>query len=148
MLRLSSWTLAAALLASTLLGAVLLPSRAEAGPGRERVLHYRISGSPQADGCGQRVVLAARNLTFLDDNRLHADVVDRVYSIERRDGRIIASGRFDSTYACDGTQISESWDLTPQPEGSLVGVLSSTWRLEPGCEPCTIVFRIRAVPVR
>lgn len=108
---------------------------------------WRISGNPQSDGCGGRLVLAARHLTFTG-RTMHADVVDRTYALTRRGDERVADGHFDSDAACPGTRVYERWDLRQVASGILEGTLSSTWRLTPRCEECVVVFQIRAERVQ
>ena len=107
MRRRRSTRAAGAFTAAALALAVTLP--AEAGPTRPTPRpaadeRYRITGRPAADGCGGRIVLAARHLRF-GARTLFADVVDRTYALERRGRRRIAEGRFEDDYACPGTRI-------------------------------------------
>jgi hypothetical protein len=103
-------------------------------------------GRPAGDGCGGHIYLAARTISF-GASTMFADVVRRTYALRREGDRLIASGEFDASGACDGTRIRERWDLRRVDADVLEGRLASTWQLPPSCTACTITFRLRAVRV-
>ena len=109
---------------------------------------YRIEGRPEADGCGGRIVLAARVIT-LDRARgtLFADVVNRTYRARFPGPRVLAEGRFEDDIAC-GRGVAERWELARSGPHELRGTLESTWAIAPSCAPCTIRFALRAIRIR
>ncbi|MFK7988474.1 MAG: hypothetical protein AB8I08_20800 [Sandaracinaceae bacterium] len=136
--------LAATLALSVTAAAAPVARPSEPEPGSE---HWRITGAPSADGCGGRIVLVVQHLRFTAST-MFGDVVNRLYQYERRGDLRVAEGQFDADFACAGTQLYERWELRQRGPDVLVGELSSTWHLEPSCEPCTIRFRIRAERMR
>lgn len=124
----------------------LVEERAPAPPRPAGPERYRVIGRPAGDGCGGRIYLATRTITLHAQTML-ADVVDRTYTLRREGPRLIASGRFRSNAACDGTHIRERWELRRVDADTLEGRLDSTWQLPPSCTECTITFRLRAIRV-
>ncbi len=109
---------------------------------------YTIGGAPVVDGCGGRIVLAARNIRVDPSTRtLYADVVDRTYEARIESGQLIAEGRFPARAACQSSTIFERWTLTQNAAGGLDGTLTSLWMLPPNCShPCQISFVITTTP--
>ncbi len=139
---------AAVLLAFAAAPAAAGPTDAPPAPRpRPTVERYRIEGAPEADGCGGRIVLAARHIQ-LDRarGRIFADVVNRTYTARVQGDRLLAEGSFRSADACPGG-VREAWSLRWSTPRVLTGTLQSTWQLAPRCEPCTVTFRLRAVRV-
>lgn len=124
--------------------ATAAPRSGSSCPNRSDEQWYRIIGRPETDGCGGRIVLAARNLRLGADT-LFADVVDRTYRLGRHGDQLEAFGRFATPYSCPSTEIEERWELRQVDSDTLEGSLSSTWQLPPRCEACTITFRVRAI---
>lgn len=126
------------------------PPTPPAPPAPTAVGRWRIEGGASADGCGGRIVLAARYLTISDGGRtVFADVVDRTYrGAGLSQGRLVVEGRFPAASACSGTQIYERWSLRLQSPSVLVGQLTSEWSLPPDCGRCSITFHIRAIRER
>lgn len=141
---------------SALLSVLILAATSYAEPGRPPdpspsaadIERYRIDGTPAADGCGGRIVLAARHITLQRARgTLFADVVRRTYRARFTADRVEASGHFTSNAACTGG-LDERWSLRRTSPDELRGTLESTWQLEPDCRACTITFQIHAVRVR
>lgn len=121
-----------------------LPEPQEVEPLAPFVGHYRLSGSIESDGCNGQIHLAARNITIDEDLRLlHADVVERDFTISAEGDQLLAEGRFPAT-SCPESTIFERWRLARMSDGSLEGTLVSLWLLPPCRQACLVRFNVTA----